>query len=48
VESCRRRTPPVNDGRVGVDALRLVDRVRDAIACADGSSNLEDDSRLRR
>jgi len=48
VESCRRRTAPVNDGQVGVAALRLVDRVRDVIACADGSSNLEDDSRLRR
>jgi predicted dehydrogenase len=48
VESCRSRTAPVNTGRVGVDALRLVDRVRNAIACDDGSSNLEDVSRLRR
>lgn len=47
VESCRSRTAPVNDGRVGVDALALIDRVRDAAACDDGSSNLDDDSRLR-
>jgi predicted dehydrogenase len=48
IASCRSRTTPVNDGRVGVDALLLIDRVRDAAACEDGSSNLDDDSRLRR
>jgi predicted dehydrogenase len=42
------RVDPVNDGRIGLDALRLVERVRNAIISGKGRSSLDDDSRLRR
>ncbi|MEE8166333.1 MAG: Gfo/Idh/MocA family oxidoreductase [Myxococcota bacterium] len=48
LEAVRSRKAPVNDGRVGVDALRWVDRVRDAIATGTGGSSLDDHSHLRR
>ena len=37
LEAVRSRKAPVNDGRVGVEALRWVDRVRDAIAIGTGT-----------
>jgi predicted dehydrogenase len=47
LEAIRSRKAPVNDGRVGVDALRWVDRVRDAISTGTGSSSLDDHTHLR-
>jgi len=47
VHACRERTEPINSGRVGVDALRLVEQVRAAVGRNAGGSDLDDDSRLR-
>jgi predicted dehydrogenase len=47
LEAIRSRKAPVNDGRVGVDALRWIDRVREAIGSGTGSSSLDDHSHLR-
>jgi predicted dehydrogenase len=44
--SIRSRKPPESDGAAGVAALRLVDRVREAIARAAGSPGRDDDSTL--
>ena len=48
IEATERRIEPVNSGRVGVDALRLVERLRDAIVADSGRSRFDDDSRLCR
>jgi predicted dehydrogenase len=47
LQAVEKREDPVNDGRVGVAALRLVDRVRDAIVFEAGSAGLDDDTRFR-
>lgn len=48
LEAVRSRKAPVNDGRVGVDVLRWVDRVRDLIATGTESSSFDDHTHFRR
>jgi predicted dehydrogenase len=47
VEAVLARRAPENDGRAGVEALRLVERVRGAIIASEGGAGLDDDPLLR-
>lgn len=47
VEAVRERRAPENDGWAGVEALRLVERVRAAIVAREGGVDVDDDPLLR-
>lgn len=46
VAAVRDREPPINDGAVGLAALRLVARVQQALGADSGEARRDDDSRL--
>jgi len=46
IKACRSRVAPINHVRVGLDALQLVERVRDAITIDAGGSMHDNDSRF--